>query len=290
MSNDVDKELIARITLDLLEQRCNSTNHPDAENIIEIIKKIRSAVFPEYFNSSCESKQLVSWLELLLEDIYIDLLREIKTAFIKHKNNKDADDVSIGLLKQLVGIKQLLYKDAEAGFNSDPAAKSIDEVILTYPGFFAVFVYRIAHYLFLEGIPFIPRIMSEYAHSVTGIDIHPGAAIGEYFFIDHGTGVVIGETAIIGNHVKLYQGVTLGALSTKSGQKLAGKKRHPTIEDNVTIYSGATILGGETIIGKNSTIGGNAFIVKSVLKNTTIRGIKSNDDTKKTRKTETIFA
>jgi serine O-acetyltransferase len=177
------------------------------------------------------------------------------------------------LLERLVGIQQLLYKDAKAGFEGDPAARSIDEVILTYPGFFAVFVYRIAHFLFLKDVPFVPRIMSEHAHSVTGIDIHPGAEIGEHFFIDHGTGVVIGETAVIGNNVKLYQGVTLGALSTKIGQKLAGIKRHPVIEDNVTIYSGASILGGETVIGRNSTIGGNMFITKSIPPDETVKGI-----------------
>ena len=257
----------------------NPAAFPDTDNIIGIIKKVREAIFPEYFNPRFKSKPLSSWLELLLEDIYNELFKEIKTALIKMKRKDDeelsgfADKVSIGLLEQLGNIQQLLYKDAEAGFKGDPAAKSVDEVILTYPGFFAVFVYRVAHYLFSKGIPFIPRIMTEYAHSVTGIDIHPGAVIGEYFFIDHGTGVVIGETTVIGNNVKLYQGVTLGALSTKSGQKLAGKKRHPTIEDNVTIYSETTILGGETIIGKNSTIGGNVFIVKSVLQDTTVRGV-----------------
>ena len=143
--------------------------------------------------------------------------------------------------------------------------------ILTYPGFFAVFVHRIAHFLFSENVPFIPRMMSEYAHSITGIDIHPGAEIGEHFFIDHGTGVVIGETAVVGNHVKLYQGVTIGALSTKKGQELKNVKRHPTIGDSVTIYSGATILGGDTVIGEGSVIGGNSFIVKSVPAKTVVK-------------------
>ena len=265
---------LSRISQILFEQQHYIAIYPNTCNIIEIIEKIRTAIFPSYYNASLEPKNLVS----LLEDIHNRLLTEIKTAFSKHQVEEEAarlaGDVTIKLLEQLPNIQHLLYKDAEAGFNGDPAAQSIDEVILTYPGFFAVFVYRIAHVLFLENVPLIPRIMCEYAHSVTGIDIHPGATIGEYFFIDHGTGVVIGETTIIGNHVKLYQGVTLGALSTKSGQKLAGKKRHPTIEDNVTIYSVASILGSETVIGKNSTIGGNVFIVKSVQKNTTIKSIK----------------
>ena len=285
-ANMNNREIISKISLALLEQhqafskKSNPAAYPDIDNIIVIIKKIKAVIFPEYFNTSFELKPLASWYQLLLEDIYNELREEIITAFIKI-NKRDgeevtrlAGEVSILMIEQLVNIQQLLYKDAEAGFNGDPAAKSIDEVILTYPGFFAVFVYRIAHFLFLKDIPFIPRMMTEYAHSVTGIDIHPGAAIGEYFFIDHGTGVVVGETTVIGNNVKLYQGVTLGALSTKSGQKLAGKKRHPTIEDNVTIYSGATILGGETVIGKSSTIGGNVFIIESIQKNTTVKGIK----------------
>ncbi|MCL2159165.1 MAG: serine acetyltransferase [Oscillospiraceae bacterium] len=215
--------------------------YPNADNIVLILKKLRAEMFPEYFEFD---KQLV------MDDIYKELLAE------------------------LPNIQKMLYKDAQAGFDGDPAAQSIDEIILSYPGFFAVFVYRIAHFLFLQSVPFIPRMMSEHAHSTTGIDIHPGAKIGEYFFIDHGTGVVIGETAIIGNRVKLYQGVTLGAISTKGGQKLSGIKRHPTIEDDVTIYSNATILGGETVVGRNSTIGGNVFITKSVPPNSKVKGIQ----------------
>ena len=151
-----------------------------------------------------------------------------------------------------------------SGFDGDPAAKSKEGVIFSYPGLYAVYVYRLAHELYIREVPFIPRIMTEYAHSRTGIDINSGARIGEYFFIDHGTGVVIGETTDIGDHVKLYQGVTLGALSTRKGQELRDKKRHPTIEDNVTIYANSTILGGETVIGHDSVISGNAFIVESV--------------------------
>lgn len=163
-----------------------------------------------------------------------------------------------------------MLKDVQAAFDGDPAAKTKEEIIFCYPGLFAIFVYRMAHELYRLKVPFIPRIMSEYAHGHTGIDINPGAVIGEYFFIDHGTGIVIGETTEIGDHVKIYQGVTLGALSTRSGQLLRDVKRHPTIEDNVTIYSSASILGGETVIGKGSVIGGNAFITSSVAPGTRV--------------------
>ena len=160
--------------------------------------------------------------------------------------------------------------ELQAGFDGDPAAKSKEEIIFSYPGFYAIYVYRLAHVLYLENVPFIPRIMSEYAHGYTGIDINPGATIGEYFFIDHGTGVVIGETTEIGKNVKLYQGVTLGALSTRQGQLLANVKRHPTIRDNVTIYSNSSVLGGETVIGENTIIGGNTFITASIPANTKV--------------------
>ena len=164
----------------------------------------------------------------------------------------------------LPSIQSTLMKDLFANFDGDPAAFNKNEIILAYPGIWAIAINRIAHELYKLNVPLIPRIMTEYAHSKTGIDIHPGVTIGKYFFIDHGTGVVIGETAVIGEHVKIYQGVTLGALSTRAGQKLKGQKRHPTIEDYVTIYSGASILGGDTVIGKNAVIGGNAFITSSI--------------------------
>ena len=154
--------------------------------------------------------------------------------------------------------------DVDAAYDGDPAAYNKDEIIYSYPGLFAILVSRIAHQLHLLGVPLLPRIMTEYAHSQTGIDIHPGASLGRYFFIDHGTGIVIGETTEIGDNVKVYQGVTLGALSTRGGQSLKSKKRHPTICDNVTIYSGASILGGETVIGRGAVIGANAFITRSI--------------------------
>ena len=172
--------------------------------------------------------------------------------------------------RALPGVQRMIVKDVEAEFQGDPAAHSREEVIFSYPGLYAIYVYRVAHELYLQKVPFIPRIMTEYVHGRTGIDINAGATIGEYFFIDHGTGIVIGETTVIGKNVKLYQGVTLGALSTRSGQLLSGKKRHPTIEDNVTIYANATILGGDTVIGEGATIGGNTFITSSVAKNAKI--------------------
>jgi serine O-acetyltransferase len=179
---------------------------------------------------------------------------------------------------ELPHIQELILKDAEAAFMGDPAAQSREEVVLAYPGVYAIFVHRIAHVLWDLGVPLIPRLMSEHAHSRTGIDIHPGAHIGEYFFIDHGTGVVIGETTIIGHHAKIYQGVTLGATSTRKGQLLSGVKRHPTLGDYVTVYSNASILGGDTIIGSHSVIGGSAFVCESVPDNARV-GVKDQEIT-----------
>ena len=175
-----------------------------------------------------------------------------------------AEEITFEFLGKLPKIREYVETDVQAAFDGDPAAYNKDEIIYSYPGLYAIIVNRLAHELFLLGVPLIPRIMTEHAHSKTGIDIHPGASIGRYFFIDHGTGIVIGETTTIGDNVKVYQGVTLGALSTRGGQSLKNKKRHPTIEDNVTIYSGASILGGQTVVGRNAVIGGNAFITSSV--------------------------
>jgi serine O-acetyltransferase len=173
----------------------------------------------------------------------------------------------LGLLRQLPELRRLLNADVRAAYDGDPAADCIEEIIFSYPAIEAITAHRIAHVLYTEKVPMVPRIISEYAHSKTGIDIHPGAKLGERFFLDHGTGVVIGETSVIGNNVKIYQGVTLGALSTTrvGGRSDAHpKKRHPTIEDDVTIYSGATILGGDTVVGAGSIIGGNVWLVRSV--------------------------
>ncbi len=177
-----------------------------------------------------------------------------------------ASEITIRFVASLVDMRTMLSLDVEAAYDGDPAAKGYDEIVVAYPAIRALAIHRIAHELSNQGVPLLPRIMSEYAHDRTGIDIHPGAQIGERFFIDHGTGLVIGETAVIGDRVRLYQGVTLGATSLRDSSSLRGKKRHPTIEDDVTIYSGATILGGETVIGAGSIIGGNVWLTKSVPK------------------------
>lgn len=173
-----------------------------------------------------------------------------------------ASDVPERFLTALPTLMNLLEEDAQAIFEGDPAARSVDEVVLTYPGFYAIAVYRLAHLLYTLDVPLVPRLLTEYAHQKTGVDLHPGAQVGRRFCIDHGTGVVVGETTVIGDGVKLYQGVTLGALTVTKG--LAGRKRHPTIEDGVVVYAGATILGGDTVVGQGSIVAGNAFVTKSV--------------------------
>ncbi|SEF70248.1 serine O-acetyltransferase [Eubacterium ruminantium] len=178
--------------------------------------------------------------------------------------NDKAEKLTLEFFKKIPKIREYVDTDIQATFEGDPAAYDKEEIVLSYPGLRATTINRIAHELYLLDVPLIPRIMTEYAHSRTGIDIHPGATLGKYLMIDHGTGVVVGETSIIGEHVKIYQGVTIGALSTSAGQGLRGAKRHPTIEDHVTIYSGASILGGETVIGEGAVIGGNAFITSSI--------------------------
>lgn len=246
---------------------------PNRGAIIGVIKDLRRVMFPGYFGSENITDTAPEYfIGNTLTEVYVTLKKQIETALIYQNadqiSEEEISERAMEICKKFFGrlaeIQQMLLKDVQAGFDGDPAAKSKEEIIFSYPGLFAIFVYRIAHELYLMDVPFIPRIMTEYAHSRTGIDINSGATIGEYFFIDHGTGVVIGETTCIGNHVKLYQGVTLGALSTRSGQQLAGVKRHPTIQDNVTIYSGSTILGGETVIGEECVIAGGAFITSSV--------------------------
>ncbi len=259
---------------------CRENNHlPNKEVIIQIIKGIRRVMFPGYFSEEYTNSCILEYfVGDTLTNVYDKMMIQIKTAFLnKNDNNLNEEqitkmsyDICNRFFEKLPTIQQMLIKDVQAAFDGDPAAKSKEEIIFSYPGLLAIYVYRIAHEFYKEKVPFIPRIMTEYAHSRTGIDINSGAVIGEYFFIDHGTGVVIGETTNIGNNVKLYQGVTLGALSTRSGQLLANVKRHPTIEDNVTIYSGSTILGGETVIGEGSVIGGNAFITESIAPNTKV--------------------
>lgn len=243
---------------------------PNRDAIIEILNKIKRVIFPGYFGKEVLSLETAEYYAgHLLTEIYQGLKEQVVVALrMDEKTSVNAEEVADTACRYLISsipeIRRLLLCDVEAGYNGDPAAKSKAEIIVSYPGLLAIFVYRVAHVLYKQNIPMIPRIMTEYAHSRTGIDINAGAVIGEYFFIDHGTGVVIGETTVIGNYVKLYQGVTLGALSTRSGQELSGVKRHPTIGDNVTIYANSTVLGGETVIGNGVIIGGNAFITKSV--------------------------
>lgn len=246
---------------------------PNRDTIIHIILGLRQIMFPGYFDSENLSHTNPTYfVGHNITKLYEALSCQVKAALTQQaKENADdneisdkVNDICCRFFSSLASIQKMLTKDVQAAFDGDPAAKTKEEIIFCYPGLFAIFVYRLAHELYKMDVPFIPRIMTEYAHSHTGIDINPGATIGEYFFIDHGTGVVIGETTEIGNNVKIYQGVTLGALSTRSGQLLRDVKRHPTIEDNVTIYSSASILGGETVIGEGSVIGGNAFITESV--------------------------
>lgn len=249
---------------------------PSRSVIIELVRELRAVLFPGYFRidtGACAFPEY--YAGSLLNNLYDALKEQIEIAILYQGEEKEnaqlrAEEITGQFVKRLPEIQKMLLKDVQAGFDGDPAAKSKEEIIFSYPGFYAIYVYRIAHELYLEKVPFIPRIMSEFAHGKTGIDINPGATIGEYFFIDHGTGVVIGETTKIGNNVKIYQGVTLGALSTRMGQQLADVKRHPTIEDNVTIYSNSTVLGGETVIGENTIIGGNTFITESIPANTKV--------------------
>ena len=249
-------------------------DHPDEEVVIEIIGSLRKILFPGYYrNKSYRVYTVRNNVSMLTEDVAFKLINQIRIVLRydeKYENadesviTEKAEEITFEFLGKLPKIREYVETDVQAAFDGDPAAYNKDEIIYSYPGLYAIIVNRLAHELFLLGVPLIPRIMTEHAHSKTGIDIHPGASIGRYFFIDHGTGIVIGETTTIGDNVKVYQGVTLGALSTRGGQSLKNKKRHPTIEDNVTIYSGASILGGQTVVGRNAVIGGNAFITSSV--------------------------
>lgn len=248
---------------------------PNRDMVIDILKELQSVIFPGYFGTDSSAGIFPDYYAgYRLNDLYDRLEEQIEIALLYQREEENAkeraNEITEKFFESLPDIQQMLLKDVQAGFNGDPAAKSKEEIIFSYPGFFAIYVYRLAHVLYLERVPFIPRIMTEYAHGKTGIDINPGASIGEYFFIDHGTGVVIGETTEIGRNVKLYQGVTLGALSTRQGQQLANVKRHPTIRDNVTIYSNSSVLGGETVIGENTIIGGNTFITESIPANTKV--------------------
>ena len=241
---------------------------PNRKAIIEIIRLFQKLLFPVYYGE----KHLLKlppeqYSALLMEQIFDALSAQVALTM---EDDDRAREITGALLTRMPELQRLLQKDLEAFFEGDPAAHNREEVVLSYPGFFAIFIYRIAHELYVRDVPMIPRIMTEYAHAGTGIDINPGATIGEYFFIDHGTGIVVGETSIIGNHVKIYQGVTLGAFSPAGMQSVPGERRHPKVGDNVTIYAGATLLGGGTEIGDNVVIGANAFVTTSVEPNTTV--------------------
>jgi serine O-acetyltransferase len=249
---------------------------PSEGYIVDIIIKFREILFPGFFaREKIDPFNLKYIIGQSISDLF-DMLSEQITHSIRHdcfrydkpctECAEQGQSIALQVLESVPEFRKLLATDVRAAFDGDPAAKSYDEIIFSYPGIFAMMVYRVAHRLFELDVPLLPRIMSEYAHSITGIDVHPGAEIGKKFVIDHGTGVVIGETTEIGDNVRIYQGVTLGALSLPedAGKRFRGKKRHPTIEDDVIIYSGATILGGDTVIGSRSVIGGNVWITESV--------------------------
>ena len=266
--------------------RIEPFSQPDREVIISLIGKLKRLLFPGYFRDpSYRVYSMQHSLAVLMEDVAYHLGQQIAIALRLGATVDDlrareldaqAQELTVQFLERLPEVRALLQTDLEAFFDGDPAATSLDEIIIAYPGLYAIMVNRVAHVLFDLHVPLIPRIMTEHAHSVTGIDIHPGATIGRYFFIDHGTGIVIGETTVIGDYVKIYQGVTLGARSTRGGQSLRGKRRHPTIEDRVTIYSGASVLGGDTVIGHDAVIGGNAFITSSIAPGTRV-SVKSQE-------------
>ena len=260
-------------------QHLDSTFLPSRAKTIQVTELLRRLVFPGFFDEQrLTSNTVHNHVGELLNQIRDQLYGQVREALRYEKNITDgqgtgddcqecdaqADRTTQEFLGRIPEVRRLLSLDVRAAFDGDPAAENNDETIFCYPGIDAIFIHRIAHELWQLKVPLIPRIMSEYAHNQTGVDIHPGATIEESFFLDHATGVVIGETAQIGKRVKIYQGVTLGALSTKGGQAWRGTKRHPTIEDDVTIYGGAIILGGQTVIGKGSTIGGSVFLTKSV--------------------------
>ena len=243
---------------------------PDRQAVILLIKDIRRLIFPAYYGEAAlMSLAPEDYAALLLERIEKQLFRQIALTLPEEQEDRAAE-LAAKMVTRLPKIARMVQLDLEATFDGDPAAGSREEILFSYPGLFAILVYRVAHELYEMKIPILPRMMTEYAHSHTGIDIHPGAQIGDHFFIDHGTGIVVGETSIIGDRVKLYQGVTLGALSTRDGHHSQPGKRHPTVEDDVTIYSGATILGGNTTIGRGSVVGGNAFLTSSVQKDTRV--------------------
>lgn len=280
-------ETVTKLTNELVESyaRVGGINHLDGKNlpskraITAITQDLLRLLFPGFFDEKLiHSSEIKVETAALLDAIFGKLEDEIRKSLEYHTPKdlpkKDIPKAAHALTEEFLGklprIREILCTDMDAAFNGDPAAASGEEIIVSYPFVEAIAVQRMAHELYLKDVALIPRIMAEWAHSRSGMEIHPGASIGTHFFVDHCTGTVVGETAVIGNYVKMYHGVTLGAKSTSGGQQLRGKKRHPTIEDRVTIYPGATILGGETVIGAGSTIGGNVFIMDSVPANSLV--------------------
>jgi len=280
-------ETVTQLTNELVASyaRLGGINHLDGKNlpskraVTAITIDLLRLLFPGYFDEKLvHSSEIKMETAALLDSVLGKLEDEIRKSLEYHppenppKNEitKAAHSLTLEFLSKLPDIREILKTDVSAAFDGDPAAFSREEILVSYPFIEAIAVQRLAHELYLKGVMLIPRIMTEWAHWRSGMEIHPGAKIGTHFFVDHCTGTVVGETAVIGNHVKMYHGVTLGAKSTAGGQALRGKKRHPTIEDRVTIYPGATILGGETVIGAGSTIGGNVFIMDSVAPNSLV--------------------
>ena len=261
---------------------------PDKDVIIDIIEKLRRIVYPGYFrDKTYRIYNAKHNLSMLIEDVMFNLTQQISCVLqdegrTAQEAQEKAQEIGLTFFKQIPRVREMVQTDLQAAYDGDPAATGMAELIFSYPGLYAITVYRLAHVLYTLNVPMIPRIMTEHAHSITGIDIHPGATIGKFFFIDHGTGIVVGETSVIGENVKIYQGVTLGGLSTRGGQSLRGKRRHPTIEDDVTIYANASILGGETVIGHGCVIGASAFITQSIPPCTTV-SMKNQELQMKTR-------
>lgn len=275
-------EITESIIANCYDSECFTHTHSDYDPIpsegyiVDVIDKLRKILFPGYFSGGKVDSVNLKYNIGQTVSVLFDMISEQIAHSIRHEClrygqpcsdcEEQGQKIALDFLESIPSLRQILTTDVRAIYEGDPASKSHDEIIFCYPGLFAITVYRVAHKLYGFKVPLLPRIMTEHAHSLTGIDIHPGAEIGKSFCIDHGTGIVVGETTEIGKNVRIYQGVTLGALSLPkdAGEKLRGKKRHPTIEDDVIIYSGATILGGDTLIGARSVIGGNVWLTKSV--------------------------
>ncbi len=272
--SDLVAAIVASDLAEPITRHIDAGSLPNRDAVIDLIKKLRELLFPGYFGKQNLTTQTLEYYvgELLGEirgRLFEQVINVIRHQAMRHGSptldfERAAEGVVQAFLATIPRLRAILATDVQAAYEGDPAAGDTDEVIFSYPGIFAIMTHRIAHELYLLKVPLIPRIMAEYAHALTGIDIHPGATIAEYFFIDHGTGVVIGETTTIGRYAKIYQGVTLGALSTRGGQSLKGVKRHPTLKDRVTVYSGASILGGDTVIGEEAVISSNVFVTQSV--------------------------